>query len=137
MRNPSTRPRANSSVSSRCRPKTPPPSSNWARFARERGQLDVARQPFSKAVRYSRIFLKPRWVLPAYYSSKAARAKPSRTWNRRRVWNHGIRCHIIFWRRRIKALGNAAAADRELNLYRTLGASAKHTGAADDEPSEH
>ena len=29
------------------------------------------------------------------------------------------------------------AADRELNLYRTLRASAKHIGAADDEPSEH
>lgn len=105
-------------------------------IARERGQFDVAREHFSKAVRYTpdffeaqvglaRLLLKQgsaREAIP--HLEQAARLEPRET----------VPHYLLATAH--KSLGNAAAADRELNLYRTLRASAKHTGRADDEHTE-
>jgi tetratricopeptide (TPR) repeat protein len=106
-------------------------------IARERGQFEIAREHFSKAVRYTpdffeaqvglaRLLLKqgsPREAIP--HLEQAARLEPRDTLP-----------HYLLATAH-KTLGNAAAADRELNLYRTLRASAKGTGAPDDEHTEH
>src|SRR6266446_1006177 len=105
-------------------------------IARQRGQFDIAREHFSKAVRYTpdffeaqvglaRLLIKqgsPREAIP--HLEQAVRLEPRDTLP-----------HYLLATAH-KTLGNAAAADRELNLYRTLRASGKHTGAADDEPTE-
>ncbi|HXI43104.1 MAG TPA: tetratricopeptide repeat protein [Bryobacteraceae bacterium] len=105
-------------------------------IARERGQLDVAREHLSKAVGYTpdffeaqmglaRVLLKqrkPREAIP--HLEQAVRLEPRDTLP-----------HYLLATAH-KSLGNAAAADRELNLYRTLRSSAKRAGTADDEHTE-
>ncbi len=104
-------------------------------IARERGQFDLAREHFSRAVRYTpdffeaqvglaRLLLKqgsPREAIP--HLEHAARLEPRDTLP-----------HYLLAAAH-KSLGNADAADRELNLYRTLRASAKRA-ATDDEHTE-
>jgi tetratricopeptide (TPR) repeat protein len=105
-------------------------------IARERSQLDAAREHFLKAVRYhpdffeaqvglGRLLLKQgnaRDAIP--HLQRAARVEP------RDMLPHYLLASAY------KSLGDSSGAGRELDLYRKLRASRKPAGASDDDPAE-
>lgn len=105
-------------------------------IARERGHLDVAREHFLRAVRYNanffeaqlglgRLFLKqdnPREAVR--HLQQAARVEPGE------AQPHYLLASAY------KSLGDSAGANRELDVYRKLRASAKPSAASDDKSTE-
>jgi tetratricopeptide (TPR) repeat protein len=105
-------------------------------IARGRGQVDAAREHFSKAVRYTPDFFEAQIGLARLLLKQGSpREAVAHLEQAARLEPRGTLPHYLL-ATAYKSLGDATAADRELNLYRKLRASAKPADAADDEHAE-
>lgn len=105
-------------------------------IAREKGQVDVAREHFLRAVRYNADFFEAQLGLgrlllkqdnpreAVRHLQQAARVEP------RDAQPHYLLASAY------KSLGDSTGANRELDIYRRLRASAKAPGASDDKSTE-